>query len=480
MFKLQLRRKVRLFLVAILLCGAPGLHAEDSKDRSVEIYQEHEGNFRAARERDARGSFFDLYEPTILDTEALDLAVAKESWLSKQLIKLRQLLQPSHPIFDFLSTEGKIRYLEELERKLPIENAWDGKTSLLLRKRPRAFPWLSEHPSMEAPPFVALNKPTFWLPEIKTDRSAPARSVREALKRTQDLIVATGMDGLHFHIFIRVGPEVLEKQSEALMSALLRYNERVFLEEAERSSATALSTVLQPWQSKHSARATEILKSKSTEAYAHNIRNDSTDPKETYIALRYWGMEDGQQVLSLELRAGSADLKVKSRLTPIRGLDEGALPIEQRDYSVLELRLTELTDLGKQLAALELIPSKTKIRSLDLESAERVLEEHSKPGKRLSLAQFSAWVLGLKKVPPGLLMAFEQPNEPTTQTFLTQFSDLATIAASRSVREKNGRYLESRFREIFRVWARDTRLQRFKPSPHSFPKPNCRLDLLVK
>ncbi len=462
---------------AFWILWAACLHGENSLESNVEIYQEHEGNLQAEQQSDVRGNFFDLYQPTVVDAAALESAIAGETWFTRQLIYLRQRVQTSRSTFDLLPTRAKIRFLETVEQKLPREKAWDGTTSLLLRKRPGAFSWLSEHPSMEAMPFQGVNEPSFWFPEVKTDRNHPARSVQEAMERTKLLIEATGLEGLHFHVLKRVSPQ---KPTDDLLNTLLVYNERIFLEEAERSSATALYSRLQPWQSAHTERSNEILRANSPSEYPHNFEEDPADPKGTYVALRYWGVEDGKQVVSVELRAGSADLKVVRNPPTTRGLEEGVLPVKQRDYSVLQHRLSELVKLGQLFGSSGLAPSPRRERALSLEQAEGALKHRLGAQKALSLAQFSEWILGLKTVPPGLLMAFEHPEETATQRFISDFGELARLASSAGPRENNRPFLASRFSEVFRIWAKETRMLRFPPAASRSSSKQCPLDLLAK
>ncbi len=455
--KLQIRHVLLYAAISHLSWGGLAAASEEP-DTQVIISQEHEGNLGVDPPPDALGNFFSYYAPVTLQPDLVVRALADESWGSRVYYWTRRKLSPSTSAFDHLPLPAKVRYLELQESKLSPEESWEGNTSLLLVRRATAPRWLLKNPKMETARGQAAAKRSFWLPEVVTDPEKPAHSVDQALSRAKQIGSETGLNSIHFHVFLNIPRATLDRNLPALLDRIQILNEEEFLVEAARSSDTSLLSRLQPWQTRHSVKAAEIVAQGASAPYPHDA-DIANDPKSSYLAFRHWGEENGRVVLSLELRTGSADLVREGTAHTVRGLDEGQPPKWNRDFAKVRARLNELVALTGQLKNTGLTPVAVKPRNLELASAERIFERAKSkvdPGKSLSIHAFVQQVFGLSQVPPGLLMAFETPDELPTQEFVKRFVEVASMAQAKGANALQDRYLLAEFGLAFRGWARQT------------------------
>lgn len=447
----------RRFALLALLCllGSSAQGAENGRSQP-EIQQEHEGNLHHWPE-DAVGSFFDYYAPTIVDANLIQGIVAKQPWYRRTAYWAKRKTTHRQDAFGALSLDAKIQYLEALDRDRGQENHWSGKKNLILQRRASAPDWLAEHPSFEAPPRAEADSPlSYWFPEVTSAKDQPARSIEEAVARARRVFKDTGMASSHFHVFIRLPPEELAAIKRPLISHLQALNDRYYLEATAHSAFTALQSPIQPWEARHSLRADEILTQGGEMPYAHDADRDPADPKQTGLALRYWGIEDGKSVISLELRLAGADL-VRAEAEPaVRGLSEGQVPKKVRDFRQVEARLSELLALQEKVISGTLETHSAPARLHDLEAAEKRLAQMARAkgyDRFLTISEFFDRVFGLQKIPEGALAALTLPERTASEAFLERFAEISHAAAVLGPQAAGDRHLQYLYRGALRDWA---------------------------
>ncbi|MBI5238967.1 MAG: hypothetical protein HY926_00700 [Elusimicrobia bacterium] len=424
--------------------------AADRRFGGVSIHQEQEGNLSARDPRDSSGSVFDYYRPVEMRPALVAEVRAGMHWTEKvgyQFHRLTRFYRAKSPFNDWddFPLESKLKYVSLLDaaetRERGRDSVWDGPLFKLLERSPRAPPYVSRHPHLEEPRLFRGQNPfaRYMEPEIVTDREHPAATAREAIGRTKAIIADTGHAGTHYHVFLRVEPEVLRQQLPALQSMLQLLNNVLFAQAAAKSYDNLFHPFLLPWHEGRSGRVARLV----SEASPEPSRPDHRDPdneKFAFVAFRYWGLEDGRLVVSFELRGANIPWKHHRRAGG--GQFDTDVPKPERDYSEVERYLTFLVLYADRLARGTAPALSEPSLRLDLAAADQALAERARkkglqPEDYLDLTAFSKMLFAdsanqpqvredrARMVHPSLLLPFAAADAfgPATRAHLERLAD---------------------------------------------------------
>ncbi|MFI5361535.1 MAG: hypothetical protein ACHQ49_06155 [Elusimicrobiota bacterium] len=323
----------------------------------VFIQQEHEGNLLSPDSRDSSGNVFRYYRPAEMRPELTAQVDATIHGFSKFVYSVRRALQfsgRSGPDIAWRAwpLSARLEYLDRLEAAVTAERgpqaAWAGKVSLILERKEGAPDFVTKNPHMESPPGAprGVVGARYLLPEIVSAKDRPAGSVAEALGRAERIIADTAHAGVQFHVFVKEDPRALLAQMNSLDGALQLVNDVMFAKAAAASDRNITLPALRPWHRGSSERVRELLT--KAEAGPHAPKGEDLDSeKHSFVGFRYWGMENGKAVVSLELRGTSLPWK-KSSNPMVAGLESPERP--ERDYSEARAQLTFLALYAEALA----------------------------------------------------------------------------------------------------------------------------------
>ncbi len=429
----------------------------------VFIQQEHEGSLAAPAAIDARGDVFAYYQPVELRPALLEQARASLPAASRAVVAAKTLLSPRTPraLWRALPLPGKLAYLEAFEKAVVSERgagaAWDGKESRVLERVAGAPDFIAANAHMEAPPDSLNDRPgaRFLQPEIVTHRDLPARSVEEAIARAQRVIQDTGHAGVQFHVFVKAPPQRLLAQSEAIEGALQKLNDSLFARAVQAAAANIAHPSLLPWHAGRSARVRELLTRANASAHQPSAEDPDSE-KHAFVGFRYWGLEEGQAVVSFELRGVSVPLTRSARVIAV----EGAQDNPRRDYSEARRELYSLAAFASAVARGEASASPAPRVVLDERAADASLSAKA-AGLGLpfdGLAALSRRLSGAAKTPQGYLFPFAaDPGSPALEAFA---EETVVLAARAKAAEEAGRpdalaHLSYLFWAAYGRWARD-------------------------
>lgn len=426
----------------------------------VFIQQEQEGSLIAQDSRDSSGTFFKYYRPVELRPALVAEVRAGLKGFAKAGYGLRRALAPfskgDGAVWEALSKNAKLAYLDKYEKAVIAERgagaAWKGKTFLLMARAPGAPDFLAEHPDMEAPPpgYEHIPGHRFLQPEIVSGKTTPAASVGEALGRTKRIIGDTGHAGTQYHVFVKAEPAALRAQLAGLQAALQAFNDALYARAVQDSFQNVVHASLQPWHAGRSRRVAELL---SAEGEPHQPSADDPDSeKHAFVGLRWWGMENGKAVVSLELRGAS--LPFKGRKSAARDMEMAELP--KRDYGEAERWLSLLSAYAESLAKGNAPKAAGRPLVLDAKAADALLAARAAkrgmpPGSYLPAEELSKRFTG--GVSPGLLAPFASsaPGSAELDRFMDEWLDVS--ARVRSLEAAGGSLADARRLLEYQLWS---------------------------
>ncbi|UPT75650.1 MAG: hypothetical protein M0D55_08250 [Elusimicrobiota bacterium] len=348
----------------------------------VSFQIEQEGNLRHADPKDSSGNVFKYYKPVELRPELLKKAEDGLGSFDRFFYAVRTLrgwLTRADPakVWRALPLAGKLFYVNGLEEAVAAERgpeaAWRGKNFLLLGKTRNAPDFVAEHPDMEEPPSGRRSgEERFIQPEIVSAKDKAAKTGREAIGRTRRVIGDTGHAGTQYHAFVKLAPEKLAAQLDGLLATVAAYNEVLFLEAAGESPDNLLHGSLRPWHAGRSRRVRALTRAAGP---AHQPSwTDRDSEKHAYLGVRWWGLENGLAVISLELRGASLPFKRES--PAMRGV-EGSGSKMIRDYTHIERWLGTIATAAGRLSAGATRPAPSAEIELDEAAAAAALSKIS-------------------------------------------------------------------------------------------------------
>jgi hypothetical protein len=437
--------------------------------QGVFIQQEHEGSLLAPDSRDSSGDVFRYYRPVSM-RPALAAEVdrglgglAKAVYAVRRAVQLRGRSAPD-AAWRAWPTAAKLDYLDRLEAAVTAERglgaAWDGKVSLILERRESAPDFVTQHPHMEPPPDSLRGAvgARYLQPEIVSAKEKPAASVAEALGRAKTIIADTGHAGVQFHVFVKAEPRALLAQMDSLDGALQVLNDVLFAKAAAASDRNIVHASLQPWHRGRSERVRELLS--KAEGSAHVPAADDPDSeKHAFVGFRYWGLEDGKAVVSLELRGASLPWR-RPAGSVVQGVDNPVLP--ERDYSEARASLTSLALYAEALARGEAPRVPAPSASIDEAAAESALRARARelgvPDSAYDgLGALARRLTGASRTPAGYLFPFaaSAPDSPELRAFS---AEVVLIAAQAKAAEEAGRpenlpHVRYLFWNAYKEWA---------------------------
>jgi hypothetical protein len=409
--------------------------------REVFIQQEQEGSLLAPDRRDSSGNIFRYYAPVEVRPE---LAARVESGLGgfdKAVYATRRFFQfrrgGAEAAWRAWPLSAKLAYLDALEKAVTVERgptaAWDGKVSLVLKKTSGAPFYATEHPHMEPPPDAYRDAvgARFLQPEIVSDKAHPAASVEEALSRTRGIIAQTGHAGTQYHVFVKAAPDVLLAQMDRIDGALQLFNDALFARAAAGSEQNLAHASLRPWHRGRSERVRRLLAEAAAGAHVPAAEDDDSE-KHAYVGFRYWGMEGGNAVVSIELRGVSIPWK-RAPQAAVRGAE--SIPKPERDYDEARAYLTYAALFAQALARGAAPDAGRRSVVLDEAAADDLLAARARVlgvpvGAFDGLAAFARRLNGAKTVPQGWLFPFAAaaPGSPRLQELADELVVLAAHA----------------------------------------------------
>ncbi|MDE2237580.1 MAG: hypothetical protein KGK30_06795, partial [Elusimicrobia bacterium] len=436
---------------------------------NIFIQQEQEGNLFNPDLRDSSGDVFRYYRPTELSAALaakIDLGLR---WFEKPGYWLRRALggRGTYAAWNAWPLRAKLAYLDALEKDVARERGdaavWDGKVFLLLERGPSAPAYVARHPHMEPAPASREEGPyaRFSQPEIVSAKDSPAHSVLEALGRTRRVIAETGHAGTQYHVFMKVEPQTVEEQWPRLQQALQLVNDSLFAHVLEGGDWRDLvHESLGPWHAGRSRRAARLIEERG--GAAASLAEDPDSEKHAFVGLRYWGLEDGKLLLSLELRGAS--LPWKSR-PPVAVRMDAPVEKQERDYSQASRYLALLSLLAQGLVEgrlPELGYSLAPESGLAQADAALTAAARRKQMSRSSYYDMRAlWRAfgGSGAVAPGLLHPFAvNPFDPAVQSLADALLE-RSLELRHSTIERNGldeqarRFFQHRLLRAYRDWA---------------------------
>ncbi len=428
----------------------------------VFIQQEQEGSLIAQDSRDSSGSVFRYYRPVELRPDLVAEVQNGVKGFAKAGYGIRRALAPfsrgADAVWDAWSRDAKLAYLEKYEKAVVAERgaaaAWKGKTFLLLERSPKAPDFLAKNPDMEAPPAGYEHVPghRFLQPEIVSGKDTPASSVGEALARTKLVISQTGHAGTQYHVFIKAEPAALEAQVAGLQAALQAFNDGLYAAAVQDSFQNVVHASLQPWHEGRSRRVASLIAAAARDPHLP-AAEDADSEKHAYVGFRYWGMENGKMVVSLELRGGS--IPFKARRPVARDMESPEIP--KRDYDGIQRWLALLSSYAESVAKGTAPRTPVRPFKLDAAAADALLAARaetlglSRDGY-LGVAELSERFTGQKGAAPGLLAPFasSQPGSAELNRFMDEW--LKVSASVRSLEASGGRLADARRFLEYQLW----------------------------
>lgn len=408
----------------------------------VFIQQEHEGNLLAPDSRDSSGNVFRYYRPVEMRPELAARTQASLGAFSRAFTAVRRAFQLSGrgtPDAQWRAwpLAAKLDYLDRLEKAVTAERgpaaAWDGKVSLILERRAGAPAFVTKNPHMEPPPDGrrAAVGARFLQPEIVTAKDAPAASVAEALGRAREIIADTGHAGVQFHVFVKAPPQELLAQIDSLDGALQLVNDVLFAKAAAASDQNIAHPSLLPWHAGRSARVRRLLTDASPAPHVP-AADDADSEKHAFVGFRYWGMEGGRAVVSLELRGASLPWKRAGSERQIKGFEEP--PKMERDYAEARAFLSYLSLYAQALAqgrapAVPVLPVVLDEAAADAYLSGRAQAIGMPESAFDGLRAFSRRLIGAKALPAGYLFPFAASAPDSAD--LRAFADEVLVIAAR-------------------------------------------------
>ncbi|MFI5350946.1 MAG: hypothetical protein ACHQ2Z_15470, partial [Elusimicrobiota bacterium] len=410
--------------------------------RNVFIQQEHEGSLLAPDSRDSSGNVFRYYKPVEMRP---DLTAAVDGGLtgfSKFVFSVKRFLQfggRSAPDAAWRAwpLSAKLAYLDRLEAAVTAERgpqaAWDNKVSLILERKDGAPDFVTHHPHMEAPSIAHRGDvgARYLQPEIVTSKDHPAASVAEALGRAKMVIADTGHAGVQFHVFVKAEPKAILAQMDSLDGALQLVNDVLFAKAAAGSQTNITHPSLMPWHRGRSERVRELLLKAETGAHVP-AAEDQDSEKHAFVGFRYWGMEGGKAVVSLELRGAELPWK-RAANKMVQGLETPVTP--ERDYEGARSYLTILSLYAEALARGDAPRISVKSVVADEAGAEAAMRKQAgelgMPDSAYDgLGALARRLTGAQKTPLGYLFPFaaSPANAPELNIFIKE----AVILAARA------------------------------------------------
>jgi hypothetical protein len=437
--------------------------------RNVFIQQEHEGSLLAPDSRDSSGNIFRYYRPIEMRPELTAAVDGTLSGLSKLVYSVRRALQfggRSAPDAAWRAwpLSAKLAYLDRLEAAVTAERgaeaAWDGKVNLILERKEGAPDFVTRHPHMEAPTEARRGDvgARYLQPEIVSSKDHPAASVAEALGRAKMVIADTGHAGVQFHVFVKAEPKAILAQMESLDGALQLVNDVLYAKAVAGSDLNIVHNSLMPWHRGRSERVRELLM--KAEAGAHvPAAQDQDSEKHAFVGFRYWGMENGKAVVSLELRGASLPWK-RSANSVVQGLENPVKP--ERDYDEARSYLTILSLYAEALARGDaprvpvnsaVVDERAAESAMRKQAGELGMPESSYDG----LGALARRLTGAASTPQGYLFPFAASAADAPE--LRAFAKEAVILAARAkaVEEAGQRdqmpHLRYLFWSAYKEWA---------------------------
>lgn len=448
----------------------------------VFFQQEFESPFDQISPLDSTGNLFTYYEPKLIDPALVTQVVSERSKIGQWMHRTQKAFGSKD--FDIFSLDEQLKYLELLadkfEREFGVQTVWGSERDfLLLVRKPSAPSYLALNPSFE-PDFgqmmidakkTTLTKLqiTLRLPEIKTAKDQPALSVAETTQRAQQVIAATGHTGMHEHVFFRIPPEVLKSRESSINQVLTFLNLVAFTTQLHLSREFLTQSALTVWHEHKSQRLSEILNLESEERISQPRSIYST--KAAGIAFRYWGKTNGDALISLEIRSLLAP--PKRAAVHFKGLEDGAVDRQQRDFRLLEDVLLAAALVAEAFGQRRNIQLPFEPLKLDIIDSSLL----RKAGTSIGLSDgdyFDAsTVLKLMSeinpefktndgyINPNLLVPFilgeNSGMRVASQAFLKEFAkfslELKRISAHPGAKRQESRYLTQLLYETYLVWA---------------------------
>jgi hypothetical protein len=403
-----------------ILGTALSLNAKEPRSpfshRDVLIYQSHSGNFLGDSPNDAHGNFFDYYEPVEVVSDLIQRVLTDSNWQARMNWSQRRALGMDG--FEALAPLARLSYLAMLEEHIFPRRAWDGKHSLLLKRKRSAPAWLDEHPEMTTPPGAGENAPvSYEFPKVVA--KIPVRTVDNAMDRAEEVIAETGLSTTAFSVVLSIEPEKLLAQKAAFFSFMQEVNDELFLEAATRSVENILNTEIRPWEAGHLVRVQAILDARSAQAYEHEP-TDSFDPAGTYLGLKFLGMKDGKMQMSFEIRGVEVDLSLEAY--------SSLSPTTRRNMNDARRYLDRVHGFAVSLAEGVAQDHHVASRYLEPAYARKLLEHNARiRGIRgIPRLETFARVVLQRENPEGILFPFSRPNEhnPALDLYIANLVDL--------------------------------------------------------
>jgi hypothetical protein len=432
--------------------------------RGVFIQQEHEGSLLAPDARDSSGNVFKYYRPVEMRPNLAAEVDGGLTGYSKLAYSVRKAFQfrgrgTPEAAWRAWPPTAKVQYLAKLEDALTAERgpqaAWDGKVSLILERLADAPDFLTKNPHMEPPPdgLRGYAGARYLQPEIVTSKDHPASSVSEALGRAKMIIADTGHAGVQFHVFMKAAPKDLLAQMDSLDGALQLVNDVLFAEAAAGSDLNITHASLRPWHSGRSRRVRELLEAQAEAPHVPAAEDDDSE-KHAFVGFRYWGMENGKAVVSLELRGASLPWKREGASRMVQGVDNPSLP--KRDYAAARAYLTFLALYAESVARGEAPRVPVKPVVIDEAAADAAMRaraaELGVPDSAFDgLGALARRLTGAGKAPDGYLFPFaaSAADAPELRAFE---AEAVLLAARMKVAEESGQE-DQRAHARFLFWS---------------------------
>jgi hypothetical protein len=430
----------------------------------VFIQQEHEGSLLQPDSRDSSGNVFRYYKPVEMRPELVAQTQSSMGPVSKFFFSVRSAFQfrgrgTPEAAWRAWPLTAKLDYLDRLEKAVIAERgppaAWDGKVSLILERKDEAPAFVTKNPHMEAPPqaYSGSVGARFLQPEIVSAKETPAASVAEALGRAKTIIADTGHAGVQFHVFVKAEPKDLLAQIESLDGALQLVNDALYAKAAAGSDTNITHPSLLPWHAGRSARVRALLQNAGADAHVP-AADDADSEKHAFVGFRYWGMEGGKAVVSLELRGASLPWKRVGSERQIKGFEEA--PKLERDYTEARAYLTYLSLYAEALAqgrapAVPGLPVVLDEKAADAYLAGRARELGMPDSAFDGLAAFSRRLLGAKSTPAGYLFPFGASAPDSVE--LKAFADEVVVLAAREKAAQDAGHLDNVAHDRYLFWS---------------------------
>ena len=437
--------------------------------RNVFIQQEHEGSLLAPDSRDSSGNIFRYYGPVDMRPELTAEVTGGLTGFSKFVYSVRRAFQISgrsapDAAWRAWPLQAKLAYLDKLEAAVVAERgpqaAWDGKVSLILERKSGAPAFVTKNPHMEPAPdaYRGTVGARYLQPEIVSSKDHPAASVGEALGRAKLIIADTGHAGVQFHVFVKAEPKALLAQMDSLDGALQLVNDVLYAKAAAGSDQNIVHNSLMPWHRGRSERVRELLTKAETDPHVP-AANDQDSEKHAFVGFRYWGMENGKAVVSLELRGASLPWKAP-RENMAKGIENPVKP--ERDYAQAQSYLTFLSLYAEALARGNAPRVPVESAVIDEASVEAALRVQASAlgmpeGAYDGLGALARRLTGAAKTPQGYLFPFAASAAGAPELLVFK-KEVVILAARAKAAEEAGQldhipHLKYLFFAAYKDWA---------------------------